>query len=100
MRLKFFKSGMYELSCTEGQACRCTACLCCSVCSGECGCVAASRDSDFILQQLLLVDEPCFSYKGVKLAAARMIGLDNITSSSSDELGSASSADECFPLYD
>ena len=44
--------------------------------------------------------ERASGHRGVKLAAARMIGLDDLTSSSSDELGSASSADECFPLYD
>ena len=51
-----------ELGCTVGGLCRCSECLCCYMCTGECGCLAASRDFDFILQQLLIA-QPCFNYK-------------------------------------
>ena len=51
-----------ELGCTAGSLCRCSECLCCLVCTGECGCLAASRDFDFILQQLL-INETCTNYK-------------------------------------
>jgi len=88
-----------ELPCAPGKLCRCTECMCCSVCTGECGCIGASRDFDFLLQQLL-VSQPCFSYQGVKIAASKMIGLDDATSSSSDELGSGSSEEEVYELYD
>ena len=112
-----------ELGCTVGGLCLCSECLCCYMCTGECGCLAASRDFDFILQQLLIA-QPCFSYKwvnpqlsseegflfhqmiwnfinrGVKLVAAKMVALDDVPSSSSDAVGSASSQDEIFELYD
>ena len=51
-----------ELSCSAGAMCRCSECVCCSSCTGECGCLAASRDFQFILQQLL-IEEPCSSYR-------------------------------------
>ena len=38
--------------------------------------------------------------RGVKIAASKMIGLDDATSSSSDELGSGSSEEEVYELYD
>ena len=51
-----------ELGCTAGTLCRCSECLCCWVCTGECGCLAASKDFDFILQQLL-IEESCSNYQ-------------------------------------
>ena len=51
-----------ELGCTAGTLCSCSECLCFLVCTGECGCLAASKDFDFILQQLL-IGVPCINYK-------------------------------------
>ena len=51
-----------ELGCSVGSLCRCAECICCYMCTGDCGCVAASRDFDFILQQLL-IEKTCFSYE-------------------------------------
>ena len=73
INFKSFNSGLYEadtvetkvcleLSCSADEMCRCSECICCYGCTGECGCLATSRDFDFILQQLL-IDQPCFSYK-------------------------------------
>ena len=41
-----------------------------------------------------------FINRGVKLVAAKMVALDDVPSSSSDAVGSASSQDEIFELYD
>ena len=73
INFKSFNSGLYEadtveakvcleLSCSADKMCRCSECICCYGCTGECGCLAASRDFEFLLQQLL-IDQPCFSYK-------------------------------------
>ena len=53
-----------ELGCKVGGFCRCAECICCYMCTGDCGCIAASHDFDFILQQLL-IEKTCFSYKWV-----------------------------------
>ena len=60
-------------------------CLCCSSCTGQCGCIAASQDSDFILQELL-IGNPCTSYLGVKIAASKMIGFNDLPSSSESDI--------------
>ena len=41
-----------------------------------------------------------FIYSGVRIVAAKMVALDDVTSSSSDAVGSESSDDEIHELYD
>ena len=83
----------------------------------ECGCLAASRDFDFILQQLLIA-QPCsctlpvslklelllvssvIFHRGVKLVASKMIGLDDVPSTSSDSVASSSCEENIHELYD
>ena len=80
--------------------CRCSECLCCSSCTGQCGCIAASQDSDFLLQELL-IGNPCTSYLGVKIAASKMIGFDDLPSSSESDISNSSGGEEeIHELYD
>jgi len=55
--------------------------------------LAASKDFDFILQQLL-IGVPCINYKGAKLVASRMVGLDDLPITSSESEFTASSGGE------
>ena len=77
----------------SGSLCRCSENLCCLVCIGEWGCLAASKDFDFILQHLL-IGQPCTNYKGVKPVASQMVGLDDLPITSSESEFTASSGGE------
>ena len=42
-----------DLDCEEKQACFCSDCVCCSICSAQCECPVAVRDPDQKMAQIL-----------------------------------------------